>query len=280
MGDRAHVIVLGNEKGGSGKSTAAMQLFVALASAGHRVGALDLDLRQQSLFRYLDNREAHGERTGAALHMPRRIRIQPSTAPLRVEAAAEDRDRLAEAVAELSRDCDFVLIDTPGAVTPLSEAAHTAADTLITPINDSLIDFDLLGRVGPVTGKVKGPSIYSEMVWSARQRRAVRLENPIDWVVLRNRMAMLESRNKRRVGTVMAELSQRIGFRIVPGFSERVIFRELFLNGLTLLDLKEGGPIPMTMSHVAARQEVRDMVKALNLPGVGPEVELAIGQVG
>ena len=280
MGDRAHVIVLGNEKGGSGKSTAAMQLFVALASAGHRVGALDLDLRQQSLFRYLDNREAHGERTGAALHMPRRIRIQPSTAPLRVEAAAEDRDRLAEAVAELSRDCDFILIDTPGAVTPLSEAAHTAADTLITPINDSLIDFDLLGRVDPVTGKVKGPSIYSEMVWSARQRRAVRLENPIDWVVLRNRMAMLESRNKRRVGTVMAELSQRIGFRIVPGFSERVIFRELFLNGLTLLDLKEGGPIPMTMSHVAARQEVRDMVKALNLPGVGPEVELAIGQVG
>ncbi len=280
MGDRAHVIVLGNEKGGSGKSTAAMQLFVALASAGHRVGALDLDLRQQSLFRYLDNREAHGERTGAALHMPRRIRIQPSTAPLRVEAAAEDRDRLAEAVAELSRDCDFLLIDTPGAVTLLSEAAHTAADTLITPINDSLIDFDLLGRVDPVTGKVKGPSIYSEMVWSARQRRAVRLENPIDWVVLRNRMAMLESRNKRRVGTVMADLSQRIGFRIVPGFSERVIFRELFLNGLTLLDLKEGGPIPMTMSHVAARQEVRDMVKALNLPGVGPEVELAIGQVG
>ena len=280
MGDRAHVIVLGNEKGGSGKSTAAMQLFVALASAGHRVGALDLDLRQQSLFRYLDNREAHGERTGAALHMPRRIRIQPSTAPLSVEAAAEDRDRLAEAVAELSRDCDFVLIDTPGAVTPLSEAAHTAADTLITPINDSLIDFDLLGRVDPVTGKVTGPSIYSEMVWSARQRRAVRLENPIDWVVLRNRMAMLESRNKRRVGTVMADLAQRIGFRIVPGFSERVIFRELFLNGLTLLDLKEGGPIPMTMSHVAARQEVRDMVKALNLPGVGPEVELAIGQVG
>ena len=55
MGDRAHVIVLGNEKGGSGKSTTAMQLFVALARAGHRVGALDLDFRQQSFFRYLDN---------------------------------------------------------------------------------------------------------------------------------------------------------------------------------------------------------------------------------
>ncbi len=280
MGDRAHVIVLGNEKGGSGKSTAAMQLFVALARAGHRVGALDLHLPQQSVFRYLDNREAHGRRTGVALSMPRRIRIEPSSAPLRGEAAAEDRNRLAEAVADLSRDSDFIVIDTPGAVTAFSEAAHTAADTLITPINDSLIDFDLLGRVDPVTGRVKGPSVYSEMVWSARQRRAARRENPIDWVVLRNRMAMLESRNKRRVGTVMADLSQRIGFRIVPGFSERVIFRELFLTGLTLLDLRKDGPIPLTMSHVAARQEVRDMVKALNLPGVGPGAGPEADQVG
>jgi chromosome partitioning protein len=268
MDERAHVIVLGNEKGGSGKSTTAMQLFVALARLGHKVGALDLDLRQQSFFRYLDNREAHGERIGATLLMPRRIRLEPSKAPLRNEAAAEDRGRLTDAVADLSRDCSFVIIDTPGAVTPMSETAHAAADTLITPINDSLIDFDLLGRVDPETGKVTGPSIYAEMVWSARQRRAVQRQNPIDWVVLRNRMAMLESRNKRRVGSVMAELAQRIGFRIVPGLSERVIFRELFLTGLTLLDLKKDGPIPLTMSHVAARQEIRDMVKALSLPGV------------
>jgi chromosome partitioning protein len=268
MGERAHIIVLGNEKGGSGKSTTAMQIFVALARAGHQVGALDLDLRQQSFFRYLDNREAHGQRIGAALLMPRRIRIEPSSAPLRNEAATEDHQRLTQAVTDLSDDCDFVMIDTPGAVTPLSEAAHIAAGTLITPINDSLIDFDLLGRVDPVTGKVKGPSIYSEMVWSARQRRAARGENPIDWIVLRNRMAMLESRNKRRVGSVMADLSHRIGFRIAPGLSERVIFRELFLTGLTLLDLKKDGPIPLTMSHVAARQEVRDLIKALNLPGV------------
>ncbi len=273
MGDRAHVIVLGNEKGGSGKSTTAMQLFVALAHAGHRVGALDLDLRQQSFFRYLDNREAHGRRIGAALLMPRRIRIEPSSVPLRGEAAAEDCSRLTEVVSDLSRDCDFIVIDTPGAVTALSEAAHSAADTLITPINDSLIDFDLLGRVDPVTGKVNGPSIYSEMVWSARQRRAARRGSPIDWVVLRNRIEMLESRNKRHVGMAMADLSQRIGFRIVPGFSERVIFRELFLTGLTLLDLNKAGPIPLTMSHVAARQEVRDIVKALNLPVVGPGVE-------
>ena len=269
MGDCAHVIVLGNEKGGSGKSTTAMQLFVALARARFRVGALDLDLRQQSFFRYLDNREAHGKRIGAALCMPRRAYVEASSASLRETAAAEDHVTLVEAVAELSSTCDFIVIDTPGAVTPLSEAAHVAAATLITPINDSLIDFDLLGQVDPVSGKVIGPSIYSEMVWSARQRRAARGEKSIDWIVLRNRMANLQTRNKRRVGAVMADLSRRIGFRIVPGLSERVIFRELFLTGLTLLDLREDGPIPMTMSHVAARQEVREMVKALNLPGVG-----------
>jgi chromosome partitioning protein len=93
-------------------------------------------------------------------------------------------------------------------------------------------------------------------------------------------MATLDSRNKRRVGAVMADLSQRFGFRIVPGFSERVIFRELFLTGLTLLDLGKDGPIPLTMSHVAARQEMRDMIRALNLPGVGPEVWPEVGPVG
>lgn len=264
----AHVIVLGNEKGGSGKSTTAMQIFVALARAGHRVGALDLDPRQQSFFRYLDNRGAHGARIGAPLRMPRRIPVQPSQARLRDEAAEADRALLAEVLADLSTDCDFVIIDTPGAVTPLSEAAHQSADTLITPINDSLVDFDLLGRVDPVSGRVTGPSIYSEMVWKARQRRAAASKPPLDWVVLRNRLSTLDSRNRRRVGSVMEDLSRRIGFRIVPGLSERVIFRELFLNGLTLLDLRQDGPVALTMSHVAARQELREMMKALALPGV------------
>ncbi|MEM7189310.1 MAG: division plane positioning ATPase MipZ [Pseudomonadota bacterium] len=264
-----HVIVLGNEKGGSGKSTTAMHLFVALSRQGHQVGAIDLDVRQQSFFRYLDNRAAYAQRHGVSLRMPKLVAVEPSTANLRTEAAAEDRVNLAEAVRHLSTECAFVIIDTPGAVTPLSEAAHALADTLITPMNDSLIDFDLLGRMNPETGKVDGPSIYSEMVWSARQRRAALGKDPTDWVVLRNRMATLDSRNKRRVGGALKELSRRIGFRVIPGFSERVIFRELFQTGLTLLDIRSEGLISLTMSHVAARQELRDMVKSLNLPGVG-----------
>lgn len=272
MTRRAHVIVLGNEKGGAGKSTAAMHLFVALARSGHRVGAIDLDQRQQSFFRYLQNREALGARLGKPLLLPERAAVAPSRAALRDEAANEERAALSEAIERLSQTCDFIVIDTPGAVTTLSEAAHAAADTLLTPINDSLVDFDLLGRVDPASGRVTGPSIYAEMVWSARQRRAAAGRPPMDWVVLRNRISMLESRNKRTVGKVMEELARRIGFRIAPGFSERVIFRELFLNGLTLLDLKQGGTISITMSHIAARQEVRDMVKALELPGVATVV--------
>ncbi|MEM9144958.1 MAG: division plane positioning ATPase MipZ [Pseudomonadota bacterium] len=267
MGARAHVIVLGNEKGGSGKSTTAMHLLVGLLRDGRRVGALDLDLRQKSFFRYLENREGYGQRLGAALLMPRQIAIARSEAQDRVRAHDEDRRTLDSAIDQLSEDCDFVIIDTPGAVNALTQAAHAAADTLITPINDSMVDFDLLGRVDPGSGRVLGPSVYSEMVWAARQRRAAERKPPSDWVVLRNRMATLDSRNKRRVSSVLTDLAKRIGFRIAPGFSERVIFRELFLNGLTLLDLKQGGVINFTLSHVAARQEVREMVKALNLPG-------------
>jgi len=268
MAERAYVIALGNEKGGSGKSTTAMHLLVALLRAGKQVGALDLDLRQQSFFRYLENRRAYGERIGQHLRMPRQIVLQRSEASLRAHAEQEDRDNLAAAIDDLSRDCDYIIIDTPGAVSALTEAAHAAADTLITPINDSMIDFDLLGRVDPGTGKVLGPSVYSEMVWAQRQRRAATGAKPTDWVVLRNRMSTLDSRNKRRVSSVLENLSSRIGFRIIPGFSERVIFRELFLNGLTLLDLKQGGMISFTLSHIAARQELRDMVKSLNLSDI------------
>ena len=269
MPAKPHVIVLGNEKGGSGKSTTAMHVFVALARQGKRIGAVDLDSRQQSFFRYLDNRNAYNERQNTSLAMPMLAAIEPSDAPLRAEAARQDRQNLTDTIAFLGETCEFIIIDTPGAVTTLSEAAHAAADTLITPLNDSLIDFDLLGRMDPATGKVAGPSVYSEMVWSCRQRRAAAGHAPTDWVVLRNRMATLESRNKRRVGSALTELSRRIGFRVIPGFSERVIFRELFLKGLTLLDLKQGGMINFTMSHVAARQELRDMIKALDLPGIG-----------
>lgn len=258
----AHIIVVGNEKGGSGKSTTCMHVATALARMGHRVGALDLDLRQKSFARYVENRQAFLARSGLSLAMPL-YRDLP-------EGEADDDARLATAMADLAPQSDFIMIDCPGSHTRLSQVAHAMADTLITPLNDSFIDFDLLARVDAETGKVKGPSIYSEMVWSARQMRAQARRKPIDWIVLRNRLGSQQMHNKKKVGAALEELSKRIGFRVAPGFSERVIFRELFPHGLTLLDLKETGVDQLTLSNIAARQEVRDLITELRLPGVTP----------
>lgn len=264
----AHIIVMGNEKGGSGKSTTAMHLMVALVRSGHAVGALDLDLRQQSFFRYLDNRAAYIARTGISLPMPAQHRLTASQIDSSRDARAEEEARFTTALQELEAQTDFILIDCPGAHTRFAQMAHAVADTLITPMNDSLIDFDLLARIDPANNKVIGPSIYSEMVWEARQLRASAGLKPIDWVVLRNRMATVNAKNRHKVGRALGELSKRIGFRIVPGFSERVVFRELFLSGLTLLDLREADRNMMSLSNIAARQEVRELLRALKLPDV------------
>ncbi|MBD3764263.1 MAG: ATPase, partial [Rhodobacterales bacterium] len=179
--------------------------------------------------------------------------------------------RLGAALADLEPAVDFLLIDCPGSHTRLSQLAHSAADTLITPMNDSFVDFDLLARTDPETGRVAGPSIYAEMVWAARQMRAQAGLKPIDWIVLRNRLGAQAMHNKRKVGAALEDLSRRIGFRVAPGFTERVIFRELFQPGLTLLDLRDAGEDQVTLSHIAARQELRDLMAALNLPGVRPD---------
>ncbi len=264
----AHVIVLGNEKGGSGKSTTAMHLCAALMAAGKAVGAIDLDLRQQSFFRYLENRAATAARDGMDLSMPRQFTLRLSREDSIEAAQTEEESRFAQALETLDESCDFILIDCPGADTRYARMAHAVADTLITPMNDSLVDFDLLARIDPKSGKVLGPSVYSELVWEARQLRASAGLKPVDWVVLRNRLAHNQALNRRKVGKALENLSKRIGFRIVPGFSERVIFRELFSMGLTLLDLKKSNRLSLSLSNIAARQEVRELVKALKLPDV------------
>lgn len=263
----AHIIVVGNEKGGSGKSTTSMHVATALARMGHRVGALDLDLRQRSFGRYVENRRAWMARNDKQLPSPD-YRELPEVDPTQLPAGENAFDhRLSAAVAALEPVSDFIIIDCPGSHTRLSQVAHSLADTLITPLNDSFVDFDLLARIDPETGKVKGPSIYSEMVWAARQARAQAGLKPIDWIVLRNRLGAQQMHNKKKVGAALEELSRRIGFRVAPGFTERVIFRELFPRGLTLLDLKDAGVEQLNMSNIAARQELRDLMTELRLPG-------------
>lgn len=264
----AHIIVVGNEKGGSGKSTTCMHVATALARMGHRVGALDLDLRQRSFGRYIENRRAYARRKGLDLPIPD-YRELPEIDPATLAEGENLMDRrLAAAMAAIEPNSDFIVIDCPGSHTRLSQMAHSLADTLITPMNDSFIDFDLLARIDPETGRVTGPSIYSEMVWNARQARARANMPPIDWLVLRNRLGSQQMHNKRKVGGALMQLSKRIGFRVAPGFSERVIFRELFPRGLTLLDLRDLGVERLNLSNIAARQELRDLMAELNLPGV------------
>lgn len=264
----AHIIVVGNEKGGAGKSTVAMHVATALSRMGHTIGVLDLDLRQKSLTRYLENRLTFMSRHDLDLPTPE-FRDLPDVdaSGLGVGENIYDR-RLSMAVSGLEDICDFILIDCPGSHTRLSQVAHSLADTLITPLNDSFVDFDLLARTDGESGKILAPSVYSEMVWSARQLRGQAGLSATDWIVVRNRMGAQQMINKKKMGEALQNLGSRIGFRVAPGFSERVTFRELFPRGLTLLDLKDIGVQNLNISNVAARQELRDLMSELKLPGV------------
>jgi chromosome partitioning protein len=264
---RAHLIVLGNEKGGSGKSTTAMHLVVGLMRDGYQVGTIDLDARQGTLSGYLVARRAYAERHKVDLPVPDSESVFRSEVDSRAEAETEERVAFEAAFRRLSVGCDIVVVDCPGADTYLSRLAHANADTLITPINDSFVDFAMLARVDPDDHSVINPSIYSEMVWEARKRRFARDRGRIDWIVMRNRMGSTEMRNKRDVGATLETLAKRIGFHTVKGFGERVIFRELYLQGLTLMDVREAGlQIQLGMSHIAARAEVRALLSAIRKP--------------
>ena len=264
----AHIIVVGNEKGGAGKSTVTMHIATALARMGHRVGAIDLDLRQQSLARYLLNRQKHLSETGMDLPSPTYFPL-PDIDKSQIPDGENIYDhRLSAAVAKADPNSDFILIDCPGSHTRLSQVAHSLADTLITPLNDSFVDFDLLAHVSSDGEKIEEPSVYSEMVWHARQLRAQAGLKPIDWVVIRNRVGAQQMVNKLKMERALDKLAKRIGFRVGPGFNERVIFRELFPRGLTLLDLKDVGVKQLNISNIAARQELRELVKTLDLPNV------------
>ena len=264
----AHIIVVGNEKGGSGKSTVTMHIATALARMGHRVGGIDLDLRQRTFAHYIENRLRFAQKENLTLPSAT-FKELPDVAKQDLPEGANPFDvKLAQAIAEIENEQDFIIIDCPGSHTRLSQVAHTLADTLITPMNDSFVDFDLLARMDSDGQTILGPSIYSEMVWQSRQLRAQAGLNPIDWIVVRNRLGAQNMVNKKKIGDAMNRLGKRIGFRVAPGFNERVIFRELFPRGLTLLDLKDVGVKALNISNIAARQELRDLIKAINLPGV------------
>ena len=274
------VIVIGNEKGGSGKSTTAMHIAVGLMMNGAIVSTIDVDGRQGTLSRYVANREWFNKKLGREYPVPTHHKVEGSSVNGLNDAETEaEVDRLKWLIEGAVANHDVVLIDTPGAANRLSFLAHSYADTLITPINDSFIDLDVIAHMEGHEGlHIKGPSHYAEMVWEAKKARAARDGGQLDWLVLRNRLSNLDAYNKREMETALRELSKRLGFRTLPGFSERVIFRELFLVGLTILDLKEAaGGAPLSRSHMAARDEIRAVVDAVELSLVEAQSNEHIG---
>ncbi|MDO1558458.1 division plane positioning ATPase MipZ [Brevundimonas sp. 2R-24] len=261
----AKVIVIGNEKGGAGKSTIAIHLVTALLHGGNRVGVIDLDLRQRSLGRFLANRRAWLAANAVNAPCPDEPDLGMDGALLARAPVADQLAAFQNAFAAAS-DLDFIVIDTPGGDTDLSRAAHAEADVIVTPMNDSFVDFDLLGHVDPVSLELTRPSIYSETVWESRKAKAMSRRGQIDWIVLSNRLGVAEARNRRRVDDRLALLARKVGFRVGPGLRDRVIYRELFPFGLTVADLStEIRPVSVSLAHVAARQELRALIHAIGL---------------
>lgn len=264
IGQRARCIVVGNEKGGSGKSTTVINIVFGLMNRGHSVVCVDLDFRQRTLTRFLECRTAYGEATGQQLAMPDLRRFSPSALGMVATAKGAELSRYDAFMKGLIHCADYIVVDTPGNDTVLGAHAHSHADVLVTPINDSFIDLDVIARLAPLDLHVTGPGHYTESVWEQRALKQSRDRTDTQWIVLRNRLSALESHNKRAIDAVMAELAEMFQFAALPGFGERVIFRELFLKGLTLFDVSApDGDHRRTMSHVAAKHEVRNLISAV-----------------
>jgi chromosome partitioning protein len=264
----AHVVVCGNEKGGSGKSTTAMHVAIALIKSGNRVATVDLDGRQLSLTRYIENRRHWARTSRIELPIPQHFHVPPSKRETVVDAESEEFRELVQGLADVEANHEFVIVDTPGSDTFLNRLAHRIADTLITPMNDSFVDFDVLARVDPVSYEIIEHSQYARAVRDARRERRQADNAILDWVVVRNRMANMSSRNELKIDSCLRNLSMQLGFRVADGISEREVFREFFPIGLTALDDFEEqvlGTRP-TLSHLAARQEIRQLLVALRLP--------------
>ena len=256
------IIVFGNQKGGTGKSTLAMHLVVSLLHQGYKVATVDVDARQGTLTRYIENRTKTSQNNSTVL-MPTHYTVFDSSSDSVKVMNRENFLMFSELINSLN-NFDFIVIDTPGSDASLSKIAHSFADIIITPMNESFIDLDLIIKATPVqsSGSVKTSS-YAEIVWEQKKARALRDHGSIDWIILLNRTSGIESRNKKELERILTLLSKRLGFRFIKGFKERIIFKELFLSGLTLLDSNSSQKL--NLSHIAARQELKELLKALNI---------------
>lgn len=271
----AHVIVVGNEKGGAGKSTLSIHLTVALLKAGYKVACIDLDTRQQTMTRFFENRRSWSANAHWDIELPRHCAMHRGESNDVAANEAMEFSLFAQAIGDVEHEYEFVVIDTPGSDSYLMRLAHSLADTLVSPLNDSYVDVDVFSRVRHDRTQRGGISQYADLVLQARRKRRLVDNGIIDWVMVRNRVATLASNNAKQIAVSLGRLSRELGFRVAEGFHDRVIFRELFPIGLTALDpIEEGaGSGALTSSQQAARREIESLLEALDLPTRMPGVE-------
>jgi chromosome partitioning protein len=250
---KGHIIVFANEKGGVGKSTSAFHTCIALCNAGERVAALDVDLRQLTLHRALWARQESEREYGVKLPGPEQIML-----------AQQNENELAEKLRMARIHNSFIVIDVGGHDSPIARKAIFMADTIVTPVNDSFIDLDMLGHIDPRTGDFKTLGNFARLVEHLKDPGIALRSTPLDWVVMQNRSRSLATNNERKVRSALDKIAPAAGFRIVPGLSERVTYRELFPLGLTLFDLDTLPDLGKAQPN--AREEIWAMLRALNLP--------------
>ena len=265
---KAHVIVIGNEKGGSGKSTVAMHVAIGLLRLGYKVGTIDLDSHQATFTNYMKNRWQYVRETRADVPSPEHVHIDRAETKTVAENREQERWRVETVVQELSVNNDFIVIDTPGSDRFMSIVGHSLADTLVTPMNDSFVDLDLIAKIDPHTHKMLKPSIYTELVWDLKRQRESKEGRSIQWFVMRNRLSPTDAMNKQKIGNILQELQGPLGYTLAPGFPSASFSASCSWQGLTLLDLKEGTRNALSMSNINARQEVRHLVRMI-LPHKG-----------
>jgi chromosome partitioning protein len=287
-----HVVVIGNQKGGSGKSTFAMHIIVALLKAGKRVACFDLDLNQQTLTRYLANRREWDRKHDRKLELPDHYPVKERDAygtarnlkqfiaQFKKHGRAHKDDFIDSSSLSHSADLrqfisqlreigradkhDFIVIDTPSGVQHLSLIAHGMADTLITPINDSFFDLDVL-VVMESSDLEPQLSVYANMVWRALEARSKVRGRATDWIIVRNRLEPVESSNQRQITLVLDVVQRKLGFRIARGLLERPAYREFFAAGLTVFDFAEGSESSAESGRTHARVEVENLIREIGL---------------
>jgi chromosome partitioning protein len=229
------IIVFGGIKGGTGKSTLAFHIATCAHMNNKKIVTIDCDFPQFSFSKYYENRKKNKSLDEKLIWQNHHKITDLTKLPDMIE-----------------KDTVY-LIDTPGKYDPHITKIHGMADIIISPVNDSFLDIDTIMKLDQ--GKWAMPGYYYETIMENKKYKKDSM-----WIVVRNRSTHINSKHKRTVEERLTELSKRINFTLMQGLRERTIFRELFNEGSTVLDVESK---KMSLSHLAAKMEVKLLWKTI-----------------